>query len=203
MPALELWSERGWERVVTLADASYTIGSDADSADIALTDGTVSRVHAVVERVGATWLVRDLGSRNGTWVNGERLSGQRRLRDGEELLVGRSRLLYRDHADANRPPTDAIAPPPTNLTRGERRVLIELCRPLVSHNQFQPPASVREIAARLYVGKNAVQAHLTSLYDKFAVYDNGDGNRRVLLANEAMRRGAVTFADLEAEGSDG
>jgi pSer/pThr/pTyr-binding forkhead associated (FHA) protein len=199
MPALELWSEQGRDRVVSLGAASYTIGSDPESADLALADSAVSRVHAVLEQVGTTWLVRDLGSRNGTRLNGERLVGQRRLRDGEEILVGRTRLVFRDGSDAQRPPTDALEPPPTNLTRMERRVLVELCRPLVSHNLFQPPASVREIADRLYIGKNAVQAHLTNLYDKFRIYEEpGDSSRRVALANEAMQRGAVTIADLEA-----
>ena len=80
----------------------------------------------------------------------------------------------------------------------ERKVLVELCRPLLSHNLFQPPASVREIADRLYIGKNAVQAHLSNLYDKFGIYDEGaDGGRRVTLANDAMQRGVVTIADLE------
>ncbi len=61
MPALEVWSGRGKDRVVTLSEASYTIGSDAGSADITLADPAVSRVHAIFERVGTTWLVRDLG----------------------------------------------------------------------------------------------------------------------------------------------
>ncbi len=78
----------------------------------------------------------------------------------------------------------------------ERCTLVELCRPLLAHNTFQPPASVREIADRLYIGKNAVQAHLTSLYGKFGLHDGPD--RRVALANEAMLRGAVTLADIEA-----
>jgi len=78
----------------------------------------------------------------------------------------------------------------------ENRVLIELCRPLVSHNTFQPPASVREVAARLFIGKNAVQAHLSNLYVKFAIHEAPGENRRVVLANEAIKRGAVTMADL-------
>lgn len=203
MPALELWAGRGWDRVVTLTQTSYTIGSDPESADIALADATVSRVHAIVEQIGTTWLVRDLGSRNGTRLNGERLTGQRRLRDGEEILVGRTRLVFRDGSEARRPATDAIEAPPANLTRMEKRVLVELCRPLVSHNIFQPPSSVREIAARLFIGKNAVQAHLSNLYDKFGIYgEGGDVNRRVVLANEAMQRGVVTIADLEENPRD-
>jgi pSer/pThr/pTyr-binding forkhead associated (FHA) protein len=199
---VEVWTARGRERVVTLAEAAYTIGSDVEAVDIGLADSTVSSVHAVLERVGSAWLVRDVGSRNGTRLNGERLVNQRRLRDGEEILVGRTRLVFRDVAAMRRPSTDALAAAPTNLTRMERRVLIELCRPLLSHNSFQPPASVREIAGRLYIGKNAVQAHLTSLYDKFGIYEAAV--RRVALANEAVQRGAVTLGDLHdpAEGTD-
>ena len=203
MPAVELWTGRGRDRVLTLVHSSYTIGSDPESADIALADPAVSRVHASLERVGTTWLVRDLGSRNGTRVNGERLTSQRRLRDGEEVLLGRSRLVFRDGDEARRPATDALEGPPTNLTRTERLVLIELCRPLVSHSAFQPPASVREIAHRLFIGKNAVQAHLTNLYDKFGIHDDGGPGKRVVLANQAMQRGAVTIADLEQRGGDG
>jgi hypothetical protein len=195
MPELEVSYGAGPSRVVRLDGHLVAIGSAADSADLVLADPTVSGTHALLERVGATWLLRDVGSRNGSRVNGERLSGQRRLLDGDELLVGRTRLIFRDRAATGRRRTDGLVPPPSNLTRMERRTLVELCRPLLAHNVFQPPASVREIAERLFVGKNAVQAHLANLYDKFAIHEELD--RRVALANEAMRRGAVTMADLE------
>lgn len=202
MAAVELWSERGRDRVVTLTAVSYIVGSDPGSADIALDDAAVSRVHAVLERVGTTWLVRDVGSRNGTFIGGERLTGQRRLRHADEISLGRTRLVFSDGADARRASTEGLAAPPQNLTRMERRVLVELCRPLVSHNTFQPPSSVREIAARLFIGKNAVQAHLSNLYDKFGLYDCGDVNRRVVLANQAMQRGVVTIGDLDGRCAD-
>lgn len=197
MPTVEVWSDRGRDRVVTLDGPSYLVGSDVESADIAVSDATVSRVHAVLERVGTTWLVRDVGSRNGTRVGGERLTGQRRLRNGDEIILGRTRLVFLDSTEGRRQSTDSLASPPDNLTRMERRVLVELCRPLMSHNAFQPPSSVREIATRLYIGRNAVQAHLSNLYDKFGIAPDGDANRRVVLANEAMQRGAVTIADLD------
>ena len=195
MPVIELWDGRWRDRVVELTGTSCIVGSDEESVDIALSDDTVSGVHAILERVGTTWLVRDLGSRNGTRLDGERLAGQLRLRDGAEIMVGRSRLVFRDSSAARRPQTDALDSPPM-LTRTENLVLIELCRPLVSHNTFQPPASVREIAGRLFIGKNAVQAHLTNLYDKFGIHGEDGVNRRVVLANEAIQRGAVTIADL-------
>jgi hypothetical protein len=200
MPTVEIWSDRGRDQVVTLVAPSYLVGSDAESVDLAIADATVSRVHAVLERVGRTWLVRDVGSRNGTRVGGDRLTGQRRLRHGDEVVLGRTRLVFLDSAEGTRPVTDSLAPPPDNLTRTERRVLVELCRPLVSHHAFQPPASVKEIAARLFIGRNAVQAHLSNLYDKFGIEAGAGENRRVLLANEAVQRGAVTRADLDDRG---
>jgi len=111
-------------------------------------------------------------------------------------------LVFRDGTARQRPTTDALAPAPADLTRMEKRVLVELCRPLVSHNAFQPPASVREIAERLFIGKNAVQAHLTNLYSKFGIYGDESSNRRVALANEAIQRGAVTVADIRAAPGD-
>jgi len=202
MPAVEVWGERGRDRIVTLREATYTVGSDAECVDIALEDPTVSTVHATLERVGTTWLVRDLGSRNGTLLTGEFLTGQRRLRDGDELRIGRTRLVFRDGAEGGRRRTDAIEAPPEHITRAEKRVLVELCRPILTHNAFQSPASVREIAARLFIGKNAVQFHLTNLYDKFGIDDRDGVNRRLSLANEAMRRGAVSFADLHVARDD-
>src|SRR4051794_8916366 len=61
-----------------------TIGRRTDS-DIALTwDDEVSRVHAQLERVGGEWTLMDNGlSSNGSWVNGDRVLGRRRLHDGD------------------------------------------------------------------------------------------------------------------------
>jgi predicted ArsR family transcriptional regulator len=73
-----------------------------------------------------------------------------------------------------------------------------LCRPLVSDDMFPEPASVRRMAGELYVTEAAVKQHLQNLYDKFAIPTEGD--RRVRLANEALRRGAVTIAQLRDSG---
>lgn len=199
MPAVEVWCSRGYE-VVTLSESVYTVGSDPEAAAVAVDDPAVSQVHVILERIGSTWLVRDLGSRNGTRVMGERLTGQRRLHDGDEILVGRTRLVFRDAASARRPRTDALDPAPDNITPGEKKVLVELCRPLLLLSPFTPPATVRAIAQQLFVGPQAVKAHLAHLYDKFLIPAEPGLNRRVALANEAVQRGAVTLADLERAG---
>ena len=60
--------------------------------DIQLDDVTVSRQHAVLVRQGSAWLVRDLGSLNGTYVNSARVE-EVVVQHGDEVQVGRFRLV--------------------------------------------------------------------------------------------------------------
>jgi DNA-binding NarL/FixJ family response regulator len=60
---------------------------------------------------------------------------------------------------------------------------------------FTEPASTRTIADELVVSHAAVKQHLANLFDKFGI-GTADPNRRLQLANSAIRRGAVTIADL-------
>jgi len=64
-----------------------------EESEIALVDPSVSRAHAIVEIDGAQPVVRDLGSTNGTFVNGRRVSVEA-LRDGDELLFGNTRMRF-------------------------------------------------------------------------------------------------------------
>ena len=84
---------RAW---VLDAKASLPIGrGTATEASIGLLDAEVSRNHAIVEREGSrTWWVKDLGSHNGTWVNGERVVDRAGLVHGDVLRVGGSVLLF-------------------------------------------------------------------------------------------------------------
>ena len=75
-----------------LEAATTSAGRHPDS-DIFLDDITVSRRHAVIDRVGGGFTVRDAGSLNGTYVNRERVD-EARLRTGDELQIGRFRLSF-------------------------------------------------------------------------------------------------------------
>lgn len=77
---------------VPIADRPVTIGRMADCA-VVLTDESVSRRHAEVRRQGTHIVVVDLGSTNGTKVNGAGIS-ERRLEDGDEITVGTTRLRF-------------------------------------------------------------------------------------------------------------
>ncbi len=198
MAVLEVWGPAGHD-VAVLGGVRYTIGKRGD-ADLSIAaDAAVSGMHVLLERAGAVWCVRDLGSRNGTFVNGERLFGERVLREGDEIVVGRSRLVFRDEASGGASTTEALRAPPA-LTPRERVVLVELCRPLLSGSVFTQPASVREIAKALVVSEAAVKQHLGRLYVKFGVVDDVAGPRRVQLANAALQGGAVSMADLRGGG---
>ena len=191
---LEIWQPEGM-RVVVLETDRTTVGSAPSNAVVIASDGSVSRLHAVLERFEPGWCVRDLGSRNGTFVNGERLSGDRVLQPGDEIRVGRTRLVYRgDPSVAQQAPTAGSEPTPS-LTRRERDVLVALCRPVLSGDVFTEPASVAAIAGELVVSEAAVKQHLIRLYEKFDLHERSQ-HRRVVLANAAVRRGAVALADL-------
>ena len=191
---LELWGAGGPE-LVALEGERVTIGRAAQ-ADVSLAaDRGVSRAHAVLQRFPGSWTVRDLGSANGTLVNGETIHGERRLHSGDEVRVGGSRLVFRDDADHTEPTAAAQAKPPA-LTRRERDVLVALCRPLAAGDLFTEPATVDAIAAELVVSAPAVKQHLANLYRKFSIDDTTA--RRARLANQAVGTGAVTLADLRS-----
>ena len=194
MAGLEIWGPKGGRRIVELLDDRYVVGK-ADDADIVLTDdSTVSAAHAMVELIGQRWYVKDLDSRNGTTVNKDRILGERALRDRDELVLGKTRVVYFAQQARRDPTTDVIAPAP-KLTKRQHEVVVALCRPLLSGDPFTPPTPVREMAQELYVTVAAVRENLSRLYLLFDVPLEGD--RRVQLANEAVRRGAVTAKDIE------
>lgn len=188
--SLQVWIA-GRSEMAELVGTRVTIGR-GKSNDVVVDEPTVSTLHALVERLGDRWVVRDLASRNGTFVNGDRLWGDRPLHGGDEIRIGGARLLFRTDAvdDATTEIADEVPP---RLTTREHEVLVALCRPLLAGNLFTDPATVHEVAEELVVSDTAVKQHLARLYDKFGVF--GD-RRRVELANRAVRTGAVSLNDL-------
>jgi hypothetical protein len=178
-----------------------TIGR-GDGIDLAIDgDEAISRVHAELERVGETWVVTDDGlSTNGTLVNGERVGSRRRLTERDLIRIGGTGILYRDPAAAEGPaPTisdPGAAIPPLGDT--QRRVLVALCRPLgAGHSFTAAPATNKAIAEEVSLSVNAVKANLRALGEKFAIGELPQNQKRVALAEAALRSGAVLPSELE------
>jgi pSer/pThr/pTyr-binding forkhead associated (FHA) protein len=92
--------------------APLTVGRAAD-ADLVLADELVSRRHARVSQRGAGAVVEDLGSRNGTFVNGNQIHGPTRLVPGDQLQLGVTLVELRSVTQiAERPSAVQPFPPP-------------------------------------------------------------------------------------------
>ncbi len=108
---LEVLTPSGRELVPLVAER-VTLGRDAANDVVLQGDGTVSRRHAEVVREASGWLLRDLGSANGSYVNGKRASGDVALSDADEIHLGQARLRFRcAGSDTSTLPYD---PPPDN-----------------------------------------------------------------------------------------
>jgi pSer/pThr/pTyr-binding forkhead associated (FHA) protein len=86
---------RGREK--TLGEKSLTIGRDAE-AGIQILDRSASRFHAEIFPVGGMYFVRDLESKNGTFINDDRLGDEELLREGDVIKIGTTELAYESGA---------------------------------------------------------------------------------------------------------
>jgi predicted component of type VI protein secretion system len=182
---------------LTAERSPITIGRQPTS-DVALTwDDEVSRAHADVECIGDVWtLVDDGRSRNGTFVNGERVHGRRVLRGGDVVALGRTILTFESPAGSGSGSTAvgrARTPPP--LSAAQRRVLVALCRPIAGA-RFAAPPSNRELAAELCVSVETVKFHLHALFELFGLAEVPQHRKRAALARLALEQGAVTAREL-------
>src|SRR5579859_110089 len=65
------------------------------TASVRLADREVSRKHSQIDKEGDEYVLRDLGSSNGTFLNGKRIFGSSKLNDGDEVVIGTSRMEFR------------------------------------------------------------------------------------------------------------
>jgi pSer/pThr/pTyr-binding forkhead associated (FHA) protein len=194
IPFLAYRGADGAQRLLELTGERLSVGRGA-GADLALTwDREASRVHALLERLAGSWTVVDDGlSRNGTFVNGVRVSGRRRLRDRDVLLVGSTQLLFRDPAAAADETPLATGPAIlAAVTPAQRRVLVALCRPLAEARQTAVPPSNSEVADELTLSVEAVRTHMKALFKLFEVPDLPQNRKRAELARRALASGVVS-----------
>ncbi len=201
-PFLIVRDAAGLEHVVELdpAHSPVTIGRQAASEIALAWDDQVSRTHADLELIGEVWtLVDDGRSRNGSFVNGDRVHGRRVLRHGDVLGIGRTRLVFMAPAAPADGSTAAGSRPSLELSPAQRRVLVALCRPF-AESRFAAPPSNREIAGALCLSVETVRFHLHALFEAFGLDALPQHRKRVALARRALEDGIVGPADLHGEG---
>jgi pSer/pThr/pTyr-binding forkhead associated (FHA) protein len=160
-------------------------------------DAKVSRLHAELERIGDEWTISDDGlSHNGTHVGDERVRGQRRLRDGDLIVVGDTALAFCDPRAGGSMATETAIERPRGpaLTEADRRVLEALCRPLLD-SPYAAPATNGAIAAELHLSVAAVKRRLGSLFVRFGLDALPQNSKRAALAADALRAGLVGHSD--------
>src|ERR1700724_228548 len=92
---LVVYGPEGGPKTVSLAGGSISLGRAA-SNDLSYPDDSgLSRQHFVIERVGSDIVLRDLGSKNGTELNSQRVSGSSVLHPGDRIKAGRLTIEYR------------------------------------------------------------------------------------------------------------
>jgi hypothetical protein len=184
----------GRQMIIELGTATRVMIGRRPDNDVPLPwDAEVSRVHAQLEPVGRDWAVIDDGlSRNGTYVNGERITGRRRLRDGDRLCFGETPVLFRAPASEGSVSTAVVGLQQGTipLTDIQRKVLVALCRPL-KDSAYATPASNREIAAEVHLSVDAVKAHLRVIFERLGLDDLPQNQKRARLAAVALVNGLV------------
>jgi FHA domain/Bacterial regulatory proteins, luxR family len=181
------------------ADAELWVGRGG-SADVRLEwDEEVSALHAQIEVVrDECTLVDDGLSRNGSFVNEERVHGRRHLRDGDALRFGRTVLTYRRPGE-DAPEATVVAgdaPAGATVSPAQRKVLLALCRPYKEGDSFATPATNQQIGEELHLGVDAVKTHMRALFEKLGVGDLPQNQKRVALVERALQSGIVNRREL-------
>jgi hypothetical protein len=194
LPFLRHFDADGRQRLVSLPHerGRVTIGRRAENDVSVPGDKQVSAVHAELEHLAGEWLIADEGlSRNGTFVNGERLTGRRRLRDGDSIQVGESQLTY--YSPSTR--TSSVTSPgratlrPVALSDTQHEVLAALCRPLLEGDDFALPASNKQVASEVHLSVDAVKAQMRTMFRKFHLEQVPQSEKRMRLAQAALAAG--------------
>jgi predicted component of type VI protein secretion system len=201
VPFLAYRDEHGGLQIAPLpAAASQLLLGRGESVDVRLHwDPQISGVHAELRRLGSEWtIVDDNLSRNGTHVNARRVSGRCRLRDGDRITLGTTTIAFRA------PSAPRIAPTTTGeqlqladaLSDTQRRILLALCRPKLTHGEMHAPATNQEIASEICLSVDTVKAQLRGMFTRYHLDELPQNQKRARLAEIALQSGLVSSRQL-------
>ena len=193
-PFLVWRTEDGQQRLLLLDQANWRVSIGRDpAADVPLPwDAEVSRTHALLEQVGRGWMLVDDGlSRNGSFVNGSRVVGRRRLTDKDRLVLGATTVTYRETSGGTTQTASAIdTPAAILLSPMQRKVLIALVRP-VHESDSATAATNRQIAEEVFLTVDAVKAHLRVLFERYGLSELPQNEKRARLVATVLDAGVL------------
>lgn len=175
----EVASSSGASRVPARG-TTLRVGRSPDNDIVLSNEPTVSRLHAELVNDGVQWAVRDLGSHNGTHVNGVRLGDNEVKEVGLGDVIGVGNVTIRLHADIE---TDGMTVEDASA-RDAHRLLTAL-----SHREREVLSLVasgrtdEQVASELYISIKTVHSHLDRIRDKTGL------RRRAELTRLAVRLG--------------
>jgi serine phosphatase RsbU (regulator of sigma subunit) len=170
-------------------EGTLTFGRSTE-ADVVISDGSMSRRHAQIVAEQGAWLVEDLGARNGTYVNGERIDGRRPLVAGDVIQMGGTRVVVH----AGEPPTPKGALGLGELGSSIFRSVADLAEAEAKH--LAPARAAARLKAlndfhRALAGPVALDALLELLLERlFAVLHAEEGLILLRQADGSMKTAA-------------
>jgi len=109
MPKLFIYPKKGDTFWVNLKPERISIGRSEDN-DLPLPDPFSSGHHALIYPSDGKFVIRDNGSKNGTFLNGKKIQGEVELKKGDEVLIGSTRLLFDKELSSNVEMTEVVSP---------------------------------------------------------------------------------------------
>ncbi len=171
-------------------DGARLVLGRGNACDVVVDDDAVSNDHLELSRHGGAVLATDLGSRNGTRLNGRLLDRPERLRHGDTLTLGRTRLQLVLPPVAGSRETEVDSSYAAKLTDQEREVAAVLVAAFRAPGVLAPrPASKAQIAEAVSLSERTVQRRLDSLCVKLALPSHAPRDRPHLLAERILELG--------------
>jgi ABC transport system ATP-binding/permease protein len=199
---LTIEDDEGQQTSLSLAVDEYRLGR-AEANTIRLTDRNVSRNHAILKKNGQGWLVRDLQSYNGTYVNGVRVIGETPIQNGDIVQLGDYRIELIDESvqaalDPSAPTPTQSAIPPVHL-RPNRLVVVVGPTPGQEYPLDRDHVTIgRSEDATISINHTSVSrlhAELISLGNgRYEIIDKGSANG-IRVNGVDLRRGILEAGD--------
>jgi len=177
MEVVEVGTAAGTTRIPLMSE-QITIGRAAENDVVLADDVACSRVHATLRRVDVGWVVEDLGSRNGTYVNGARLAAPAVLGPKDIVHLGSATLRL-----ATLPDDGMTAEEPEQARRRRQQDLLLSDREKEVLRLVAQGRTDEQIGGELYINVKTVHSHLDHIKDK-----TGE-RRRADLTRLALRLG--------------